>query len=125
MLIHIPVSLAELVDKITILSIKAQRFEGQALVNVQTELNLLEQILEKSGVRLNPDEQNALQTVNQQLWQIEEELRHCEAEEHFGDAFIALARAVYRCNDERAALKRAINLRHGSQLVEEKSYRSL
>ena len=47
-----------------------------------------------------------------------------EAEERFGDAFISLARAVYRCNDERAALKRAINLRHGSQLVEEKSYRS-
>ena len=125
MLIEIPVSLGELVDKITILSIKAQRFEGQALVNVQTELNLLEQVLKTSGVRLNPDEQNALQAINQELWQIEEELRHCEAEEHFGDAFIALARAVYRCNDERAALKRAINLRHGSQLVEEKSYRSL
>ena len=125
MLIEIPVSLGELVDKITILSIKAQCFEGQALVNVQTELNLLEQVLENSGVRLNPDEQNALQAINQELWQIEEELRHCEAEERFGDAFIALARAVYRCNDERAALKRAINLRHGSQLVEEKSYRSL
>ena len=125
MLIQIPVSLGELVDKITILSIKAQRFEGQARVNVQTELNLLEQVLENSGVRLNPDEQNALQAINQELWQIEEELRHCEAEERFGDAFISLARAVYRCNDKRAALKRAINLRHGSQLVEEKSYRSL
>ena len=76
MLIQIPVSLGELVDKITILSIKAQRFKGAALVNVQSELNLLEQVLKNSGVRLNPEEQNALQAINQQLWQIEEELRH-------------------------------------------------
>ena len=66
-----------------------------------------------------------LEEVNEKLWEIEEAIRQQEAKQCFGADFVALARSVYRCNDERAAVKRAINQRHGSTLIEEKSYGSL
>ena len=125
MLIQIPVSVGELVDKITILSIKAQRLRGVALDHVCQELDLLEQALDKSGVELQTQERSELQEVNEQLWQIEEAIRQQEARQCFGADFIALARSVYQCNDKRAALKRSINHRHRSTLIEEKSYRNL
>ena len=125
MLIQIPVSLGELVDKITILTIKANHLRGDALANVQRELELLEQVLQDSGARLKPQERADLQAVNEQLWQIEDAIRGEEAKQRFGAEFIALARSVYQRNDERAALKRAINERLGSTLIEEKSYGSL
>ena len=125
MLIQIPVSVGELVDKITILSIKTQRLEGVALDHVRQELGLLEKALVESGIKLEPRERADLEEVNKTLWNIEEAIRRQEAEQSFGTDFVALARSVYRWNDERAALKRAINQRYGSTLIEEKSYRSL
>ena len=125
MLIQIPVSVGELVDKITILSIKTNRLHGIARTHVKEELDLLEKALTKSGIELNRQERSELAEVNEKLWEIEEAIRQLEAKESFGDEFVALARSVYRCNDERAALKRAINQRHGSTLIEEKSYSSL
>ena len=125
MLIQIPVSVGELVDKITILSIKTNRLHGIARTHVMQELDLLEKALTKSGIELNRQERSELEEVNEKLWEIEEAIRQLEAKESFGDEFVALARSVYRCNDERAALKRAINQRHGSTLIEEKSYSSL
>ena len=125
MLIQIPVSVGELVDKITILSIKNNRLHGIARTHVKQELDLLEKALTKSGIELNRQERSELEEVNEKLWEIEEAIRQLEAKESFGDEFVALARSVYRCNDERAALKRAINQRHGSTLIEEKSYSSL
>ena len=125
MLIQIPVSVGELVDKITILSIKTNRLHGIARTHVMQELDLLEKALTKSGIELNRQERSELEEVNEKLWEIEESIRQLEAKESFGDEFVALARSVYRCNDERAALKRAINQRHGSTLIEEKSYSSL
>ena len=125
MLIQIPVSLGELVDKITILTIKANHLRGDALANGQRELELLEQVLQDSGARLKPQERADLQAVNEQLWQIEDAIRREEAKQRFGAEFISLARSVYQRNDERAALKRAINERLGSTLIEEKSYSSL
>ena len=124
MLIQIPVSLGELVDKITILSIKTRHLSGDALVNVQRELALLEGVLRSCGADLHPEERAALQAVNEELWRIEDAIRLEESKQCFGAAFIGLARSVYQRNDERAALKRAINERHGSTLVEEKSYTS-
>ena len=124
MLIQIPVSLGELVDKITILSIKTRHLSGDALVNVQRHLVLLEGVLCSCGADLQPQERAALQAVNEELWRIEDAIRLEESKQCFGAAFIALARSVYQRNDERAALKRAINERHGSTLVEEKSYTS-
>ena len=125
MLIQIPVSVGELVDKITILTIKANHLRGDALANVQRELELLEQVLRDSGARLKPQERADLQAVNEQLWKIEDAIRGEEGKQRFGAEFIALARSVYQRNDERAALKRAINERLGSTLIEEKSYGNL
>jgi hypothetical protein len=120
-----PVSWGELVDKITILEIKAERITAAAAVaNVRRELDLL-----TAALALDPAETAAiaplradLRRVNERLWTVEDDIRRCEAEGDFGQAFVALARAVYRLNDERAALKRRINDALGSAIVEEKSY---
>ena len=120
--IQIPVSVGELVDKITILQIKADQFSGEALANVQRELALLEAVLSRCGLTLPTKHVKALSEVNQQLWTIEEAIREREANGCFDARFIELARSVYRCNDQRAALKRHINIATGSRLIEEKSY---
>ena len=122
MLIEIPVSLGELVDKITILEIKASRFEGAALNNVTRELKLLEQTLLDCGAEVSSVDLDALRGINRQLWTIEDDIRALEAAGDFGERFIDLARSVYRCNDQRAAIKRRINANSGSSLVEEKGY---
>ena len=122
MKIEIPVSLGELVDKITILEIKASRFEGAALNNVTRELHLLEQTQLDSGAEVSSVDLDALRAINRQLWTIEDDIRAQEASGDFGKRFIDLARSVYRCNDQRAAIKRRINAASGSSLVEEKGY---
>jgi hypothetical protein len=122
----VPVSPGELLDKITILRIKSARMHDAAkLANVRLELQLLEQTWRDSGCAshdLGGDEQ-ALQAVNEQLWDIEDRIRDKEAARAFDAEFIELARSVYICNDERAAAKKRINLALGSRIVEEKSYR--
>ena len=122
MLISVPVSLGELVDKITILRIKARHLQGDALAHVQQELALLLQALEATGVSLDPALEAQLLEVNGQLWEIEDAIRDQERQRCFEQAFIDLARAVYRTNDRRAELKRQINERYGSTLIEQKSY---
>ena len=121
--ITIPVSLGELIDKITILEIKVERIGGPAQANVAQELAWLNGRLEQAGLAIDADLRRQLRQVNLKLWTIEDDIRDREREQDFGAAFIALARAVYRTNDERAALKRRLNELHGSALVEEKSYR--
>ena len=124
--ILVPISPGELLDKITILRIKAARIGDAAkLANVKHELQLLEQTWRQSvpaGVNLAADEQ-ALEKVNAELWVIEDEIRDKELAKAFDARFIELARAVYITNDERAAIKKRINQTLGSALVEEKSYR--
>ena len=120
--VHIPVSVGELIDKITILQIKASRFQGDALAHVQRELDLLENVRRDAGVSLPQELEPALLTINSKLWSIEDAIREREAASDFGERFIELARSVYHCNDQRAALKRQINASTGSSLVEEKSY---
>ena len=120
--VQVPVSIGELIDKITIMKIKASRFHGEALANVQRELDLLEQVRREAGVVLPAELELALAEINGKLWTIEDAIREREAASDFGDRFIELARSVYRCNDQRAALKRQINASTGSSLVEEKSY---
>jgi len=122
MLISIPVSLGELVDKITILQIKARHLQGDALGHVNGELQLLQEALRAAGVDLDPALQAELLEVNSQLWQIEDAIREQERQRCFEQPFIDLARAVYRTNDRRAAIKRTINERYGSTLIEQKSY---
>jgi hypothetical protein len=124
--ISVPVSPGELIDKITILRIKSQRITDAAkLRNVRIELAALESTWAQSRfahVDIVADEK-ALLAVNEQLWVIEDEIRDKERAQLFDAEFIRLARAVYVTNDERAAIKRRINDRLGSTIIEEKSYR--
>jgi hypothetical protein len=131
----IPVSFGELVDKITILEIKAQTFQGAALEHVTHELNVLRVIhQDHQAVSVDPVSNEVvsndalwerLRRVNRSLWQVEDALRDYEAKREFGRRFIALARSVYLINDRRAALKRQLTLNDGSGIVEEKSYGTL
>ena len=121
-LIQIPVSLGELVDKLTILSLKCRHLSGEALLHVQAEHGLLQAVLSGAGVAVEPALQSDLLTVNAALWDVEEQLRQLEARQEFGEAFVHLARQVYRLNDRRHQLKRAISASCGSALLEEKSY---
>jgi len=124
--IKVPVSPGELLDKITILRIKSQRMsDPQKLQNVRLELEALQGTWSNSafaGVDIEADV-HALMTVNERLWVIEDDIRDKERAQAFDAEFIRLARAVYALNDERAAIKRRINTKLGSTIVEEKSYR--
>lgn len=121
----IPVSVGELVDKITILRIKKEHLLDQtALANVARELGELQKVLDDYIVDGEDIKffEGRLQAVNKDLWQIEDAIRLKEKERCFDSEFIELARRVYVTNDERAAIKRDINIAVGSVLVEEKSY---
>jgi tetratricopeptide (TPR) repeat protein len=123
-MIATPCSLGELIDKITILRLKAERIgEPDKLANVCRELALLEQ-LAREDVAAGPIDllTDQLAAVNARLWAIEDAIRARESEGDFGPRFVELAQSVYRENDTRAAIKRAINTLSGSTLVEEKSY---
>ena len=119
-----PISAGELVDKITILRVKAERIDASKRANVAKELRLLEAL----AADVLPDTPTLavltaeLTAVNAALWDIEEGKRDCERRQDFGGEFVRLARAVYLENDRRAAIKRSINGETGSDLVEEKSY---
>lgn len=123
--ITVPVSFGELLDKISILQIKSERMSDEAkLANVRRELSALEKTWmahPSAGgdiVRLRAE----LKAVNERLWDIEDEVRLKERAQAFDQDFIELARSVYLQNDERARIKKAINLALGSSYVEEKSY---
>lgn len=124
--IKVPISPGELIDKITILQIKSERMTDPAKVaNVRIELGLLEDTWRDSG-HANADVAGpwaALKSINEKLWVIEDEIRDKERAAAFDAEFIQLARAVYVTNDARAAVKREINTRLGSRIVEEKSYK--
>jgi len=124
-LIQTPVSYGELIDKITILEIKSRRITDAAkLANVRNELDLLNATWANDAASQTDigGERARLLAVNELLWDIEDKIRLKERAQAFDQEFIELARAVYFRNDERAAFKREINLKLGSQLVEEKSY---
>lgn len=124
--ILVPISPGELLDKLTILRIKQVRIlDAGKLTNVKLELALLEQTWRDCGgaARDVALDERALQNVNERLWDIEDRIRDKEAKQSFDRDFIELARAVYLANDERAAIKKRINIQLGSRLIEEKSYR--
>jgi hypothetical protein len=123
--ISTPVSYGELIDKITILEIKSAQIRDAAkLANVRTELELLNRTwaAHPASHMDIAAERAQLLAVNQALWDIEDRIRVKEKAKAFDAEFIELARSVYFRNDERAAVKRAINVKLGSTLVEEKSY---
>src|SRR5579885_2251484 len=121
----VPVSWGELIDKVTILEIKAERLTSEnALANVRHELKALSTFAGEAMAQ-NADVvrlKSELKRVNETLWQIEDDIRAKEAAKSFDDEFIRLARAVYHNNDERGRLKQQINALLKSQLNEEKQY---
>ena len=117
-----PVSLGELIDKITILEIKQIHMTGKKLKNVDKELKLLKNIIQDKNLEIDIDLINNLKEVNNNLWEIEDNIRIKDSNQEFDKEFIELARSVYKENDKRASIKKAINLQYNSDLVEEKSY---
>jgi hypothetical protein len=127
MSVTIPVSWGELLDKITILRIKKERLaDPEKRRNVLRELTILEKAWQAR--RPAPGElaelMEQLHSVNETLWDIEDEIRDCERRRDFGDRFVELARQVYRTNDRRASLKYRINDLLGSDIIEEKAYQA-
>jgi len=123
-----PSSLGDAADRITILAIKCERMRDPAkLANVRKELAEISEVFFAAVARTPEFDAlfERLKTVNEQLWEIEDAIRLCEARGDFGPEFIRLARSVYQTNDLRAAIKREINTLLGSDLVEEKSYPSI
>lgn len=124
--INSPISLGELVDKITILEIKISKIsDNNKLQNVQNELNKLREImlnlkLENESIKNLKDQ---LFEINQKLWEVEDSLREKENEKKFDDEFINLARKVYALNDKRFEFKNELNKSFGSEIIEEKSYK--
>ena len=126
-LVSTPMSVGELLDKITILEIKSEKINDvEKLKNINHELKLLTDTWIETGLSNEQTEalKNDLKTVNLRLWAIEDDIRIKEKNRQFDDEFIKLARSVYYENDDRANVKKAINLLTGSELVEEKSYES-
>ena len=123
--ILIPISPGELLDKITILQIKAERIaDPMKVANVKTELDMLSKVWSET---IEVDAEitaltTELKSVNEALWEIEDDIRDEERGRRFGERFIELARAVYVTNDERANAKKKVNLHLNSTIVEEKSY---
>jgi len=126
MQIRAPISVGELIDKITILQIKLKRLDGPGAANVLKELAVLCQT--RCDAHLNEPEIAALiiqlKAVNVALWDIEDQIRQLEAYGDFGPQFIEAARSIYKLNDRRAAIKRLINVASKSDIIEEKSYRT-
>lgn len=124
MIAHTPISVGELVDKITILRIKTREIKDpQKLANVTKELQELNSVFGKLNMPVDILKQfQQLEDINKQLWIIEDVLREKERKQEFDDEFVQNARAVYFTNDERASIKKQINIMVGSDLVEEKSY---
>lgn len=119
----IEVSVGELVDKVSILDIKREKFQSkEKLKNVSREFNILLKRMQEGGIDKKSTYYNELKSVNIKLWHIEDDIRQKEAKKEFDDEFIQLARSVYFNNDERAAIKKKINLEYGSKLIEEKEY---
>ncbi len=127
MLINTPISVGELIDKITILEIKQTRInDADKLVHINNELLHLTAIVTQYHLQTDKLKQlkAELKTINKTLWDIEDDIRACERAKNFSELFIELARKVYYTNDLRANLKYQINSASGSELFEVKSYES-
>jgi len=125
MKVNIPVSLGELLDKISILEIKNQKIRSESkLKNIKKELTGLRNVLEEMNFKLSEtdDLYKDLYKINLTLWEIEDSIRLLEKNEDFGEQFIELARSVYITNDKRFLVKNEINKLFNSEYVEEKSY---
>ena len=119
---QIEVSIGEIVDKLSILQIKLENITDEdKLVNIKKEFNYLYSIVFKD-LKIQLEDYQPLLDINKELWGIEDDIRDEERAKRFGERFIEVARAVYFTNDKRSQIKKDINIKYGSEFVEEKSY---
>ena len=121
-IINAPISIGELVDKITILEIKKNKLQNSKLGNVLKELSFLRKLMEKHQIEITDDLFTQLKEINLTLWNIEDQIRIKEKNKEFDNIFIELARSVYFTNDKRSEIKKRINRLSNSEITEEKSY---
>ncbi len=122
MIVSVPVSVGELLDKVSILRIKLDKFQDEGRrANVKRELDALLEVCDTKGLT-HQELEAELVRINSRLWEVEDQLRVLESRKDFGAEFVELARSVYYTNDERAQIKRRLNEHFGSTLVEEKEY---
>ena len=121
-IINAPISIGELLDKITILEIKKNKLQNSKLENVLKELSFLRKLMEKHQIEITDDLFTQLKEINLTLWNIEDQIRIKEKNKEFDNTFIELARSVYFKNDKRAEIKKKINRLSNSEITEEKSY---
>ena len=122
-MIKIPISNGELADKISILKIKSEKVHDKnKLSNICAELSNLLPLMESVGITTESDSYKELYRINLELWNIEDKIRLKEKQKIFDEEFIKLARQIYTLNDERARLKKKIDIETKSELTEEKSY---
>ena len=120
--INAPISIGELIDKITILEIKKNKLQNSKLENVLKELSFLRKLMEKHQIEITDDLFTQLKEINLTLWNIEDQIRIKEKNKEFDNIFIELARSVYFTNDKRSEIKKRINRLSNSEITEEKSY---
>ena len=123
-IMKIEVSIGEIADKYTILTIKSfEILDEEKQINIKKEWKYINQVIKENFKELAADKlTHRLLDINRQLWVVEDSLRDCENDREFDKLFVFLARQVYRLNDQRAAIKKEINIKYKSEIVEEKSY---
>ena len=121
-IINVPISVGELIDKITILEIKKDKLINLKLKNILKELSFLRAVLEKNSIFIPDEIFFQLKTINLKLWDIEDKIRIKEKNKEFDNEFIELARSVYLNNDRRSEIKKELNMIFNSEIIEEKSY---
>ena len=121
-IINVPISVGELIDKITILEIKKDKLKNLKLKNILKELSFLRAVLEKNSIFIPDAIYFQLKSTNLKLWDIEDKIRIKEKNKEFDNEFIELARSVYLNNDRRSETKKELNIMFNSEIIEEKSY---
>ena len=121
-IINVPISIGELIDKITILEIKKDKLKNLKLKNILKELSFLRAVLEKNSILIPDEIFLQLKSINLTLWDIEDKIRIKEKNKEFDNEFIELARSVYLNNDRRSETKKELNIMFNSEIIEEKSY---
>jgi hypothetical protein len=120
---NIGISLGEVADKVTILSIKMKRIkDSDKLENIRKQYDALKESMEDFGMKVTSEDFRKLEQVNLKLWDLEDAIRLKEQKREFDEGFVQFARSIYFLNDDRSAIKRDINLKYGSQFIEEKEY---
>ena len=121
-IINVPISIGELIDKISILEIKKDKLKNIKLKNILKELSFLREVLEKNSIFIPDEIFLQLKSINLTLWDIEDKIRIKEKNKEFDNEFIELARSVYLNNDKRSETKKVLNIMLKSEIIEEKSY---